>query len=80
MLLQVALVVRDVATSAPMSRHQPPFISALLLTAFLSTYCCIFLLSFFFPANDKLVSFCIFLYNNYLFLNEKQTEKWTKKR
>ena len=50
------------------------------LTAFLSTYCCIFLLSFSFPVNDTLVSFFIFLHNNYSFLNEKQTEKWTKKR
>ena len=54
--------------------------SAPLLTAFLFTYCCIFLLSFSFPVNNTLVSFFIFLHNNYLFLNEKQTEKWTKKR
>ena len=54
--------------------------SQLSLTAFLSTYCCIFLLSFSFPANDKLVSFFIFLYINYSFLTENQTEKWTKKR
>ena len=52
----------------------------LSLTAFLSTYCCIFLLSFSIPANDKLVSFFIFLYINYSFLIENQTEKWTKKR
>ena len=52
----------------------------LSLTAFLSTYCCIFLLSFSIPANDKLVSFFIFLYINYSFLTENQTEKWTKKR
>ena len=78
----------DVATSeldclglktAPMS--QPvAFISALPLTAFLSTYCCIFLLSFSFPANDELVSFFIILYINYSFLDENKTEKWTKKR
>ena len=30
--------------------------------------------------NDKLVSFFIFLYINYSFLDENQTEKWTKKR
>ena len=54
--------------------------SQLSLTAFLPTYCCIFLLSFSFPANDKLVSFFIFLYINYSFLTENQTEKWTKKR
>ena len=53
--------------------------SQLSLTAFSPTYCCIFLLSFFFPANDKLVSFFIFLYINYSFLTENQTEKWTKK-
>ena len=52
----------------------------LSLTAFLSTYCCIFLLSFSTPTNDKLVSFFIFLYINYSFLTENQTEKWTKKR
>ena len=127
MLMQVALVVLDVATSDLLSRHssfnfcsflsclccdpcrdlhQIPlnlpdvatselncvdlktakmsqlvdFISALPLTAFLSTYCCIFLLSFSLPANDKLVSFFIFLYINYLILDENQTEKWTKKR
>ena len=56
------------------------FISALPLTAFLSTYCCIFLLSFSFPANDELVSFFIILYINYSFLDENKTEKWTKKR
>ena len=54
--------------------------SQLSLTAFLPTYCCIFLLSFSFPANEKLVSFFIFLYINYSFLDENQTEKWTKKR
>ena len=56
------------------------FTSALLLTAFLSTYCYIFLLSSFFPVNDTWVSFFIFLHNNYSFLHEKQIEKWTKKR
>ena len=63
------------------SMTQPfDFISALLLTAFLSTYCCIFLLSSSFPANDKLVSFFIILHINYSILTENQTEKWTKKR
>ena len=56
------------------------FISALLLTAFLSTYYCIFLLSFSLPANDEFVSFFIFLYINYSFLDENKIEKWTKKR
>ena len=50
-----------------------------ILDCILSTYCCIFILSFSFPVNDKLVSFFIFLHNNYSFLIEKQTEKWTKK-
>ena len=54
--------------------------SQLSLTAFLPTYCCIFLLSFSFPANDELVSFFIILYINYSFLDENKTEKWTKKR
>ena len=54
--------------------------SQLSLTAFLPTYCCIFLLSFSFPTNDELVSFFIFLYINYSFLTENKTEKWTKKR
>ena len=40
------------------------------LTAFVSTYCCIFLLSFSFPTNDELVSFFIILYINYSFLTE----------
>ena len=63
------------------STAQPvAFISALLLIAFLSTYCCIFLLSSSFPANDKLVSFFLILYINYSILIENQTEKWTKKR
>ena len=44
--------------------------SQLSLTAFLSTYCCIFLLSFSLLANDTLVSFFLFLYINYLFLTE----------
>ena len=39
-----------------------------------------FSLSFSLPANDKLVSFFIFLYINYSFLDENQTEKWTKNR
>ena len=54
--------------------------SQLSLTAFLPTYCCIFLLSFSFPANDELVSFFIILYINYSFFEENKTEKWTKKR
>ena len=57
------------------------FIAALFfLTAFLSTYCCIFLLSFSFPVNDNLVSFCMILYINYSNITENKTEKWTKKR
>ena len=53
------------------SMSQPiAFISALPLTAFLSTYCCIFLSSFSFPANDKLVSFFIFLFSICPFLYE----------
>ena len=56
------------------------FISALFLTAFLSTYCCIFLLSFSFPANDNLVSFCVILHINYSILTKNKTEIWTKKR
>ena len=54
--------------------------SQLSLIAFSPTYCCIFLLSFSFPANDELVSFFIILYINYSFLDENKTEKWTKKR
>ena len=54
--------------------------SQLSLTAFLPTYCGIFLLSFSFPTNDELVSFFIILYINYSFLTENQTKKWTKKR
>ena len=56
------------------------FLHLSLTAFFLSTYCCIFLLSFSIPANDKLVSFFIFLYINYSILTENQTEKWTKKR
>ena len=55
-------------------------LSQLFLTAFSSTYCCIFLLSFSFPANDELVSFFIIMYINYSFLDENKTEKWTKNR
>ena len=51
---------------------------------FYSTYCCIFLLlfllSFSLPANNKLVTFFIFLHINYSFLDENQTEKWIKNR
>ena len=87
-LHQIPFNLPDVATSEldcvdlkTASIAQPiAFISALLLTAFLSTYCCIFLLSCFLPANDKLVSFFIILYINYSILTENQTEKWTKKR
>ena len=60
--------------------QQSDFNSALFLTAFLSTYCYIFLLSFSFPANDNLVSFCMILYINYSNITENKTEKWTKKR
>ena len=52
----------------------------LSLTAFSSTYCCIFLLSFSFPANDELVRVFIILYINYSILDENKTEKWTKRR
>ena len=84
----ISLHLYDVVTSEldcvdfqAVSLTQPSdFLSALFLTAFLSTYCCIFLLSFSFPVNDTWVSFFIFLHNNYSYLNEKQTEKWTKKR
>ena len=51
---------------------------------FYFTNCCIFqllfLLSFTLPANNKLVSFLIFLQINYPFLDENQAEKWTKNR
>ena len=87
-LHQILFNLPDVATSEldcvdlqAASITQPvAFISALLLTAFLSTYCCIFLLSFSLPANDKLVSFFIILYIHYSILTKNQTEKWTKKR
>ena len=80
-LLDVVTSELDCASLKTASMTQPfDFISALLLTAFLSTYCCIFLLSSSFPANDKLVSFFIILYINYSILTENQTEKWTKKR
>ena len=88
-LHQIPFNLPDVATSEldcvdlqTASMTQPvAFISALSIDCiFLSTYCCIFLLSFFLPANDKLVSFFIFLYINYSFLDENQTEKWTKNR
>ena len=39
-----------------------------------------FLLSFSLPANNKFVSFFIFLHINYSFLDENQSEKWTKNR
>ena len=59
------------------------FCSAIRLH-FCSTYCCIFLLlfllSFTLPANNKLVSFFIFLQINCPFLDENQAEKWTKNR
>ena len=41
---------------------------------------CFILLSFTLPANNKLVSFFIFLYINCPFLDENQVEKWTKNR
>ena len=72
--LEVATSQQDDASLKSASMSQ------LSLTAFLSTYCCIFLLSFSFPANDELMSFFIILYMNYSFLTENQTEKWTKKR
>ena len=87
-LHHLPLILHDVVTSEldcvdfqAASLTQPSdFISALFLTAFLSTYCCVFILSFSFPANDNLVSFCIILYINYSIITEKKTEKWTKKR
>ena len=72
--LEVATSQQDCALSKTASMSQ------LSLTAFLSTYCCIFLLSFSFHANDDLVSFFMILYINYSFLTENKTEKWTKKR
>ena len=82
------LILHDFVTSeldcvdfqAASLTQQSDFNSALFLTAFLSTYCCIFLLSFSFPANDNLVSFCMILYINYSNITENKTEKWTKKR
>ena len=87
-LHQIPFSLPDVVTSEldcvdlqVVSNTQPvAFISVLLLTAFLSTYCCIFLLSFSLPVNNKLVSFFIILHINYSILTENQTEKWTKKR
>ena len=80
-LLDVVTSELDCVGLKTASMSQPlAFISALPLTAFLSTYCCIFLLSSSFPANDKLVSFFVILYINYSILTENQTEKWTKKR
>ena len=87
-LHQIPFNLPDVATSEldcvdlqAASITQPvAFISVLLLTAFLSTYCCIFLLSFSLPVNDKLVSFFIIMHINYSILDENQTEKWTKNR
>ena len=85
-LHQIPFNLPDVATSeldcvglktASMSQLVA-IVSALPLTAFLSTYCCLFLLSFSFPAIDELVSFFIILYINYSFSDENQTEKWTK--
>ena len=60
--------------------QQSDFNSALVLTALLSTYCCIFLLSSSFPVNDNLVSFCMILYINYSNMARNKIEKWTKKR
>ena len=87
-LHQLPFNLHDVVTSeldcmdlqAALLTQQSDFNSALFLTAFLSTYCCIFLLSFSFPANDNLVSFCKILYINYSIMTENKTEKWTKKR
>ena len=80
-LLDVVTSELDCVDLKTASMSQPlAFISVLPLTAFLSTYCCIFLLSSSFLANDKLVSFFIILYINYSILTENQIEKWTKKR
>ena len=87
-LHQLPFNLHDVVTSeldcmdlqAASLTQQSDFNSALFLTAFLSTYFCIFLLSFYFPANDNLVSFCMILYINYSIITENETEKWTKKR
>ena len=79
--LEVTTSQQDCALFRTVSTVQPvAFISALLLTAFLTTYCCIFLLSFFFPVNDTWVSFFIFLHSIYSFLTENKTEKWAKQR
>ena len=77
-LHQLPFNLHDVVTSeldfmdlqAASLTQQSDFNSALFLTAFLSTYCCIFLLSFSFPVNDTWVSFFIFLHHNYSFLTE----------
>ena len=80
-LHQFPFDLSDVATSElDCVSFKSASMSQLSLTAFLSTYCCIFLLSFSFPANDELVSFFMILYINYSFLTENQIEKWTKKR
>ena len=80
-LHQFPFDLSDVATSElDYVSFKSASMSQLSLTAFLSTYCCIFLLSFSFPANDDLVSFFMILYINYSFLTENKTEKWTKKR
>ena len=80
-LHQFPFDLSDVATSElDCVSFKSASMSQLSLTAFLSTYCCIFLLSFSFPANDDLVSFFMILYINYSFLTENKTEKWTKKR
>ena len=80
-LHQAPFDLSDVATSElDCVSFKSASMSQLSLTAFLSTYCCIFLLSFSFPANDELVSFFIILYINWSFLDENKTEKWTKKR
>ena len=87
-LHQLPFNLHDVVTSEldcvdfqAASLTQPfAFIFAFFFTAFLSTYCYIFLLPFSFPANDNLVSFCMILYIKYSILTKNKTEKWTKKR
>ena len=80
-LHQFPFDLSDVATSKlDCVRLKSASMSQLSLTAFLSTYYCIFLFSFSFPANDELVGFFIILYINYSFLDENKIEKWTKKR
>ena len=70
-LHQFLVDLSDVATSElDCVSLKSASISQLSLTAFSPTYCCIFLLSFSFPANDELVSFFLFLYINYSFLDE----------